>query len=371
MTRGLAAQEAHRGAARPDAALAYAGLDGLLQTSARVWPDGVLFRDGAGSMTAAKAAAYSAALAAQFGLSGLRPGERILLVMAARTVDVLALAGALRAGLVPVLLPCGLGPVDLATHAKASEARALIGPTHLGTQDYGESYLTAAALSEQVRLVATLGPGMVDGAADFAPAALESIAKNQASVTPPAAVSEAELILTFERQPGPVPPGGAPLVPHRQSEIFSAVLRLAGEARLNPSRPLISTLVPATFAGLVAGPYAALMSAASLTLHGPFEAAGFLRAYDSEPGAHLVIPAAIAPLLQEAGLTRGDASLILVSRFAAAEAFALPAPFACERLVADLYALGETRLLAQHREGDSAVTPAELNEGAATGRLRA
>jgi hypothetical protein len=346
----------------------HAGLDGLLQTSARACPAAVLFRDGEGVTTAGQAALYSAALAGQFRQCGLRPGERVLLVMSARTIAVLALAGALRAGLVPVLLPCGLGPVEIATYAKASAAAALVGPAHLGRQDYGESYLSAAALSDTIRLIATLGPGRVDGAADFqasaiVPAAGASLAASSlaASSLAPAG-PEGELILTFERPAHPAPASGAALVSHRQSAIFSAVLQLASEAQLNPSRPLLSTLVPATFAGLVAGPYAALTAAASLTLHGPFDAAEFLRACDAEPGAHLAVPAAIAPVLHEAGLTRGDASLILLSRFASPAAFTLPAPLSCERLAIDLYAFGETAALAHRREGGLAAWPAELRD---------
>jgi hypothetical protein len=342
-----------------------AGLDGLLQTSARACPGAILFRDGEGTATALQAASYSAALAGQFLQSGLRPGERVLLVMSSRTVAVLALAGALRAGLVPVLLPCGLGPVELATYAKVSGAAALVGPTYLGHHDYGESYLSAAALSDTIRLIATLGPGRVDGAADFQ---ASTIVPAGGTPKPAPENSEGELILTFERPTHPVPASGAPLVSHRQSDIFSAVLPLATEAQLNPLRPLISTLVPATFAGLVAGPYAALMAAASLTLHGPFDAAGFLRACDAEPGAHLAAPAAIAPVLEEAGLTRGDASLILLSRFPTAAEFTLPAALASERLVVDLYAFGETAALAHCREGGVAAWPAGLRDERSSAR---
>lgn len=344
----------------------HAGFDGLLQTSARACPAAVLFRDGDGATTAEQAASYSAALAAQFRQCGLRPGERVLVVMSARTIAVLALAGALRAGLVPVLLPCGLGPVELAGYAKASAAAALVGPTQLGGHDYGDAYLSAAALSDTIRLIATLGPGCVDGAADFQASALLAAggggAPGLAATDLGPAGPEGDVIITFERPARPAPTSGATSVSHRQSAIFSAVLHLASEAQLNPSRPLLSTLVPATFAGLVAGPYAALMAAASLTLHGPFDAAEFLRACDAEPNAHLAAPAAIAPVLHEAGLTRGDASLILLSRFPSPDAFTLPAPLACERLVVDLSAFGETAALAHRREGGLAAWPAELRD---------
>ena len=135
---------------------------------------------------------------------------------------------------------------------------------------------------------------------------------------------------------------------------------LVEQARINPSKPLISTVPPATLAGLVAGPFAALIGASSLVLHGPFDAARFLALCDAEPGYHLVVPGAVGSLFAQGALSANLASLILVSRFDSLSAFAVPAPSACDRPVVDVYAFGEDQVLAQRRIDGEARSPGQV-----------
>ena len=86
------------------------------------------------------------------------PGERVIVVAGATTSALVALVAVLRAGLEPALAPVGLGPVELAAHVRAAGAVALVGPSRYGTADLGETYLSAAALSESIRMIATMGP---------------------------------------------------------------------------------------------------------------------------------------------------------------------------------------------------------------------
>ena len=137
-------------------------------------------------------------------------------------------------------------------------------------------------------------------------------------------------------------PAGAPcLVSHRQATLFADALSLVEQARINPTRRILSLLPPSSRAGLVAGPFAALVGASKLVLHGPFAAGGFLAHLDAEPGAHLVAPVAVGALLAADAFTTELSSLILVSRFADAETFTLPESLPAARPVADLYAFGE------------------------------
>ena len=320
----------------------------------------MLFRDDAQSVTVRDFAAHVQALAGQYRLCGLQPGERILLVIGANIVSLAALFASLRAGLEPALAPCGLGPVELAAYVRASDAVALTGPTQYGSLELGDAYLSAAALSDTIRLVATLGPGAVDGAADFSQAALDTSSKSDSALFGP----EGSVLVTFDG------PASAPVaVSHRQSALFAAALALVDQARINPTKPILSTIVPASLAGLVAGPFAALIGASNLVMHGPFAAKTFLAAYDAVPGAHLVAPAEIGTLLRDAGVAKGDASLILLSRFASPTGFILPAQLECERLVVDLYAFGEAAMLARRRDGSLAQTPSEISDGSLPGRL--
>ncbi len=340
------------------AARAMPGLDALLRASLQDCPDAVLVRDDAQALTGRAFASLVQAAAGQFRQCGLQAGERVLLAMDFGVASLTALFAALRAGLEPALTSCGLPPAEWAAQAKGAAAAALVGPTSFGGEDLGEAYLSAAALSDGIRLVATLGPGCVDGAADFSPAALLAIAPRDAARFD----SEAATILTFEA-------GSAIPVAHGQGPLFAAALALVDQAGIEPSKPLLSTIVPATLAGLVGGPFAALIGASSLTLHGPFAAAAFLRACDAQPGAHLVAPAAIGPLLEQAAMTADGGSLILLSRLTSPAAFEAAPALGGNRRVVDFYALRETAVVARHRSGLTAIAPPEFFDGSVPGPL--
>ena len=123
------------------------------------------------------------------------------------------------------------------------------------------------------------------------------------------------------RRPGR---GARRLVSHRQATLFADALSLVEQARINPTRRILSLLTPSSRAGLVAGPFAALVGASELVLHGPFVASSVLAHLDAAPGTHLVAPIAIGVQLAAEVFTAELSSLILVSRFDAAEAFFLP-----------------------------------------------
>ena len=203
-------------------------------------------------------------------------------------------------------------------------------------------------------MIATQGPEPVDGAADVSFARLDAMREVEAATL---GLAEPPAILTFQG------PASAPtFVSHRQAALFADALSLVEQARINPSARLVSTLPPASLAGLVAGPCAALVGASGLFLHGPFEGKRFLAACDAEPGFHLVAPAAIGATFEEGALTVDVASLILVSRFPGQVAFTLPASLECDRPVVDLYAFGEETVLAQRRSDGRAHPPSRVTD---------
>ncbi len=87
-----------------------------------------------------------------------------------------------------------------------------------------------------------------------------------------------------------------------QSEIVAMALDFASRLRLNAERPILSTLSPASLAGLACGPVAALLVGAPLIWFGPFEAQGFVAALDEAGPCHLIAPESIAADLAAAGL---------------------------------------------------------------------
>ncbi len=336
-----------------EADIANMSLDSLLMRAERDRPDALLIRDDHAVSTAALLAARVRKLAAHLRLFDFAPGERILVVAGARIEPCVAMAALLRAGLEPALVPCDLSAIELAAHARAASAVALIGPSAYGSLDLGETYLSAAAIAESIRMIGCQGPSSIDGAIDVSFAALDAM--RDPSDRPPAPHStEQNVVLPVTTFAGS---RSAPeMVRHHQAALFAAALTLLEQARIDPSTLLLSTIPPATLAGLVAGPIAALIGASGLVLHGPFEARCFLALCDRAPGSHLVMPGDAGPLFADKDLAANLASLILVSRHRAM-AFTAPAATACVRPVIDLYAFGEDQVLSQRRPADGVARP--------------
>lgn len=327
------------------------GLNALLSAAVRSSPDALLFSDDAGGTTARDLSDQVRGLAHAFRSMGLVAGERVLILAAPTVASLVAIMAALRIGLEPAVMPPSLNAVGMAACAAAARAAALIGPSRIGELQMGEAYSEAAALSDTIRLLASQGPEPVDGALDLSLEALRTI-------NPPSddeEIIEAPMIATF---------GGLAKVPrlvsHRQAAMFADALSLVEQAKINPTKRIVSLLPPATLAGLVAGPFAALVGASSLALSGPFAARAFLEACDAEPGCHLVVPAAVGFLFAEPQLSESLSSLILMSRHRSVDSFALPVSVECRRLLVDLYAFGEDTLLAQRRLDASARPPSRI-----------
>ena len=336
-----------------DEPVGLSGLNALLTTAASNSPDHILVEDDEGASTARQIELRTRRLATQLTNGGLAPGERVLIVAGAQSASFVAIMATLRAGLEPVLAPCHAGPVELATFAHAAGAAALIGPTRYGGCEFGETYLAAAAAADTIRGILTHGPDRVDGTADISPATLDALPEPAATGHRDSAVLETPTIATLAG------PWTSPtLVSHRQISLFADALSLVEQARIDPSKRVVALLPPTSLAGLVSGPFAAFVGASRLVLHGPFAAKRFLAHCDAAPGAHIVAPFAFGRCL--AGQAYDVSSLILVSRFAGADAFALPPPLAFDRPVVDLYAFGEDAVLAQCRENGEAVPPARV-----------
>jgi non-ribosomal peptide synthetase component E (peptide arylation enzyme) len=149
-------------------------LDALTAGAAKLRPDRAALAE-AGPGLPTQALKYGGfdrqvrALAQHFTDLGLASGERVLIVTGARTACVVATIAALAAGLEPLLVPVGLEAAELAAVAASSGCVAIAGPTSYAALNLEETLFDAAARSETIRVVATLGPAEADGAIDLAP----------------------------------------------------------------------------------------------------------------------------------------------------------------------------------------------------------
>jgi hypothetical protein len=97
-----------------------------------------------------------------------------------------------------------------------------------------------------------------------------------------------------------------------QGALLAAGLDLVRKTRRGGAAPILSLVSPGSFAGLVAGPLAALLSSATLHFLAPFRAEAFLRLLDEIGPARLVAPMAILPDLARSGLLEDGALLSCV-----------------------------------------------------------
>ncbi len=321
-------------------------LETLTRGAARLRPERVAMTDSSGAaLTFAALDARADVMAARLVELGLIPGETLMIAGGACVSTCVALLAALRAGLDVALAPLHPAAALLGAFAARVGVNAIAAQTAHGDLAPIEDMFEVAARAPTVRLVCGLGPAPFDGAVD-----LEAPAADNTPL--PAPADRALRIATFA-------PGGG-VVYHQQRTLVASALDLAARARVGMGAPILSTLAPSGFAGLVAGPYLALLTGATLRFHGPFDAAAFLDELAALPPAHVVMPGALAGPLAEGGLIDGArmASLLLLDR--TGEARGALAPLGDTRGVAiiDLHAFGEEALIAEPRGADGRPLPA-------------
>jgi acyl-CoA synthetase (AMP-forming)/AMP-acid ligase II len=327
--------------------------DTLISGAARLRPQGLALVDRNHSVPFDLLAGQAAALARLLAECGLKPGERLLLIGGAETTLVIAIVAALRGGFEPALAPLDLEPDEFAAYAQAINAAALAGPSHYGMAISPEMYFAVAAATPSIRFVATLGPEEIDGAVDLTTAATLRYAaeRSESALERGRPAPAAARLITFDRA------RKAPVF-HEQSTLMAASLDFVARASIGRETPIFSTLPPTTFAGLVAGPLAALLSGATLHLEGPFDARSLVKRIDGLENVHLVVPAAVAKDFLEAGLLDRLASAVLMSRLASTSDFAPPDALNAPCPILDLYAIDESAVIGELRRADTAVPPA-------------
>ena len=243
----------------------------------------------------------AAGFAARARECALEPGDRALILGANRIAVVVALVGALAAGLEPIVAPAHAQVEELSTLARAAGATALFGPMRYGQSDWEPLMFEAAAAALDVRIVGALS-GEPGDAIDFSRAALEAAAGPTAL-----AQGAAPRIGLADLASG----AGPHIVWRAQNEFVAEGLDLVARLGLSSDAPILCALSPASRAGLAAGPVAALLTGAPLHLVGPFEGAHIMALADRLQRFHLVAPAAALDDFAEAGLLERALSLAL------------------------------------------------------------
>ncbi len=286
-------------------------------------------------------------LAWQWSMLGLPLGARVLISMRSSSLSLIGLLGALRAGLDVVLAPVHANAGSLAALARQSGALALASEPKHDQLNLTETLFAAAALASDVQLVCSLGAELIDDAVCLDP----WLARDEASAPLPSHNIRRSQILTQDRSGN--------IHTHDQSTLVAAALDLATCAKISGDERVLSCLLPASFAGLVAGPVLSLLTGASLMLIPSFSTHVFARAFEGGERFHLILPGAATSMMVEAGVI--DSSRLIsfmpvtsLSSHDDGDRMGAPKLPLNERwpAVSDLYAIEDRALIAEPRGQD-------------------
>ncbi|NDA47096.1 MAG: hypothetical protein EBY21_07430 [Alphaproteobacteria bacterium] len=291
-------------------------------------------------------------LAWQWSMLGLPVGARVLISMRASSLSIIGLLGALRAGLDVVLAPLHANAGALAALARQTGALALASEPSHDRLNLIETLFAAAALASDVRLVCSLGAELIDDAVCLDP----WLAREDTGTPLTPYGRQRPQILTQDRN--------GQIHAHDQAHLIAAALDLATRGKISGHGSVLSCLLPASFAGLVAGPILSLLTGAPLMLIPSFSTDVFARAFDAGERFHLIVPAAATLMMLEAGVIDSSRliSFMPVTPVNAVEDDAhLSAPILARHaslpIITDLYAMQDRALIAEPRGRDGKAKP--------------
>ncbi len=352
MNHSMAAHSGESAATPPSDPLASLNFDSLLTTAAKLRPDNIALIETSGeaanALTCATLNERVNAMAAAWLNLGIAPGERIVITATTSPACIVTMIGALRAGIDVALAQPFLSGEDLAGFAIATGAVAISGETTCGDLDLGSMYLQAAAAAQRVRVIIALGDEAMDGAVRLNPMTVP--AGNDIA----AQINHARLITRDETKQ---------IYFHRQATILAAAIDFITRAQIVPGVPLVTTILPASFAGLTAGPACALMAGSPLVMHAPFDAKLFAATIDALRPVNLIAPATLDEDIAAAGLAdpRYLNTLILLTRLKQLPVDMPPEPgnqiMDTQIPVIDLYGIGEIAAIAEPRLSGARIVP--------------
>ena len=295
--------------------------DALLRRAAGHSPDAIAFADppnraafdmGPGrSISYREADALADRIAARFAAFGLKRGDVVALQLPNLSEGPLLIAGAWRAGLVPVPLPM-MWRLNEIHHALAQiDPAALVTVGRFAEMDHAALMCEAASRHMNIRYIFGLGSELPDGTtpiADwFSPGAP---AENVADELPAPGSGSDLAILTWAASPeGPYP------VPRSHAELIALGQIVVQELHLTRKDVLLNTY-PMTSISVIGGQLiASMLAGAALILHQPFDYDGFVSQLRDRGVTFMAVPDPVLKALGERGdLADPDLKLARIGR---------------------------------------------------------
>jgi acyl-CoA synthetase (AMP-forming)/AMP-acid ligase II len=318
------------------------------------------FTDGKPSrLSYAEADRVVAAIAARLRGMGL-PTDAVIGIQLPNIVEnILAVLGVLRAGMIAAPLPLLWRRADAVTALARVGAKALIVCNRVGANQHGQFALQAAAEVFSIRYVCAFGADLPDGAVSFEDlfsvdtfAHLLPLDRGRDNAAAHVAA------VTFD-----VGESGLVPVARTHSELCAGGLAVILESRLQPEANILSTLLPASFAGLSLTLLPWLFSGGTLVLHHPFDPDLLAWQWREDRCTTLILPGAAAMRLDAAGAFKEAAPNAVIAAWREPQALMQSALWRGSRTaLIDVAIFGEAAL-APARRGHCG-RPAPLSSGA-------
>jgi non-ribosomal peptide synthetase component E (peptide arylation enzyme) len=231
-------------------------------------------------------------IASLLSLSRLPERSQALLFMPAGSEQLIAMLGALRAGLKPFLMPLSANSARLQAWLDAAGPSVAIGTSRCGDVEPALMLRDAAARSFNARLVCAFGPGAPDGVVP-----LDSIIVSTATLPPAPVITSPHDALTVSAETS----HGVRQV-MRETEIVAATVDIARVAKLSDDHRLLSMMMSPSLCALAAGPYLAMLTGAEYLPLGLFSLSALWAGLSDGKTTTLVAPAEVESPLRASGI---------------------------------------------------------------------
>ena len=259
--------------------------------------------------------------------------------------NILTVLGVLRAGLIAAPLPLLWRRADAVTALARVGAKALIACRRVGSFEHCQFAARVAAEVFSIRYVCGFGANLPDGVVPlddlFSAAKLDPVPPLAREANAAAHLA----VISFEvGEDGPVP------VARRHLEFLAGGLGVLLESRIEQDASVLSTVAPASFAGICLTLVPWLLTGGTLALHHPFDADILARQRHDHRCGTLILPAAAAYCLAETGLFAREGPTTVVAAWPAPDRLATSAEWReRDAVMVDVPIFGEAGLLAARR----------------------
>jgi hypothetical protein len=320
-------------------------------------PNRELFTDGPPRrLTFAEADRMVSAIAGRLSRMGL-PIDTVVGVQLPNIVEnVLTVLGILRAGMIAAPMPLLWRSADAVAAMARVGAKALITCGRVGKFEHCRLATRVAADVFSIRYVCGFGAPLADGVVPlhdlFTAQKLDPIPLLDRDDNAAAHLA----VISFEiGEDGPVP------VARRHLELLAGGMCVLSEGRLQQHGSVLSTIAPASFAGISLTLVPWLLTGGTLFLHHAFDADLFAAQRRAEGCGTLILPAPVVFRFAETDLFQADDPATVVAEWRAPDRLAGSALWRHESTaLVDVAVFGEAGLVAGRRGDDGRPAPIPL-----------